>query len=227
MRPTVAPSRASPGASDCRAAGIPPRRRTSARALSSHEREAVREVLQDPRLVDRSPVEILATPLDEGQHLCSERTIDIPHPGPGRERAGSGATHCTIRAMRGPSSWPLLQTRSHASLASRLVEGICEKHAARPEVLTLHSDRGTPMTARHTAQPAADPGVTQSIHGRISRNAAEVREAVATFADDYNGAGGRRSSPSRQTSNRGAIPCYAFRRSVNPCPGNRGRYIRS
>ena len=35
----------------------------------------MREVLYAPRFVDRSPGEIVATLLDEGQYLCSERTI--------------------------------------------------------------------------------------------------------------------------------------------------------
>ena len=35
----------------------------------------VRETLTCPRFVDRSPAEVVATLLDEGEYLCSERTM--------------------------------------------------------------------------------------------------------------------------------------------------------
>ena len=50
----------------------------AARAPGKHLRqpfEQLRETLACPRFVDRSPAEIVATLLDEGQYLCSERTI--------------------------------------------------------------------------------------------------------------------------------------------------------
>jgi putative transposase len=50
-------------------------RRTPARALSSEERQAVLDVLHEPRFVDRAPAEVYATLLDEGERLCSERTM--------------------------------------------------------------------------------------------------------------------------------------------------------
>ena len=37
--------------------------------------EKVRETLACPRFVDRSPAEVVATLLDEGEYLCSERTM--------------------------------------------------------------------------------------------------------------------------------------------------------
>ncbi len=52
----------------------PPRGR-SPRALSAAERTAVLEVLHEPRFVDLAPPEVYATLLDEGQYLCSERTM--------------------------------------------------------------------------------------------------------------------------------------------------------
>ncbi len=48
-------------------------------------------------------------------------------------------------------------------LAGRLIEETCARHDVRPEVLTLHSDRGSPMTSKCTAQLLADLGVTQSL----------------------------------------------------------------
>ena len=51
------------------------RERTSPRALSAPERQRVLEVLHEPRFVDLAPAEVYATLLDEGQYVCSERTM--------------------------------------------------------------------------------------------------------------------------------------------------------
>ena len=48
-------------------------------------------------------------------------------------------------------------------MAGHLVGETCAKHGVRPEVLTLHSDRGSPMAAKCTVQLLADLGVTQSL----------------------------------------------------------------
>src|SRR5437867_6160989 len=53
---------------------LPPRP-TPARALPAEERQAVRDVLHEPRFVDLAPAEIYATLLDEDRYLCSERTL--------------------------------------------------------------------------------------------------------------------------------------------------------
>jgi putative transposase len=47
----------------------------SPRALSVGERDCVIEVLRSERFVDQAPREVYATLLDEGQHLCSPRTM--------------------------------------------------------------------------------------------------------------------------------------------------------
>ena len=57
----------------------------------------------------------------------------------------------------------MLADRENATLASRLIEETCSKYDVKPRVLTLHSDRGSPMTAKCTAQLLADLGVTQSL----------------------------------------------------------------
>ena len=57
----------------------------------------------------------------------------------------------------------MVAERETAGLAGRLIEESCLKHGVRPQVLTLHSDRGSPMTAKCTAQLLADLGVTQSL----------------------------------------------------------------
>ena len=48
---------------------------TPARVLDNTERERVLDVLASPRFLDRSPGEVVATLLDEGRYLCSERTM--------------------------------------------------------------------------------------------------------------------------------------------------------
>jgi putative transposase len=45
------------------------------RALSDAERQQVRDVLHAPRFVDVAPAEVVATLLDEGVWLASERTM--------------------------------------------------------------------------------------------------------------------------------------------------------
>ena len=55
--------------------GPAPARPAPARALSQPERETVRDLLNSPRFVDCAPAAIQATLLDEGQYLCSTRTM--------------------------------------------------------------------------------------------------------------------------------------------------------
>ncbi len=53
----------------------PPEKRPSHRALGAEERQAVLEVLHEPRFADLAPAEVYAGLLDEGRYLCSERTM--------------------------------------------------------------------------------------------------------------------------------------------------------
>ena len=57
----------------------------------------------------------------------------------------------------------MVAERESAALATRLIEQTCLKQAIAPQVLTLHSDRGAPMTSKCTAQLLADLGVTRSL----------------------------------------------------------------
>jgi putative transposase len=50
-------------------------RRPQPRALAPAEREKVKEVLHSERFVDTAPATVVATLLDEGTYLCSERTM--------------------------------------------------------------------------------------------------------------------------------------------------------
>lgn len=57
----------------------------------------------------------------------------------------------------------MLAPRENSTLAGRLIEETCARQGVRPQVLTLHSDRGAPMTSKCTAQLLADLGVTRSL----------------------------------------------------------------
>ena len=52
-----------------------PQRPSPARALSPQERQGVLDVLHSERFVDQAPQEVYAALLDEGQYLCSIRTM--------------------------------------------------------------------------------------------------------------------------------------------------------
>lgn len=55
---------------------VPPRPRSRPpRALSDAERQAVRDLLNQPRFADQAPAEVYATLLDEGRYQCSIRTM--------------------------------------------------------------------------------------------------------------------------------------------------------
>lgn len=175
-------------------------RKTPARALAPTERERVREVLYEPRFADRSPGEVVATLLDEGRYLCSERTMYrlLAERAESRERrnqrrhsvyakpeliatAPNQVWSWDITKLLGPKKWTyyylyvlldlysryavgwMVADRENASLASNLIEETSRKHDVSPKTLTLHSDRGSPMTAKCTAQLLADLGITRSL----------------------------------------------------------------
>jgi len=175
-------------------------RPTPARALSQEERQAVLDVLDSDRFVDRSPAEVYATLLDEGTYLCSVRTMYrvLAERAPVRERrnqlrhpsyqkpellatAPNEVWSWDISKLLGPQKWTyyylyvlidifsryvvgwMLADRENSLLAGRLIRETCEKHDVEPEVLALHSDRGSPMTSKTTAQLLADLGVVQSL----------------------------------------------------------------
>jgi len=49
--------------------------RHTGRRLSDAERQAVLEVLHEPRFADQPPAQVYAKLLDEGRYLCSVRTM--------------------------------------------------------------------------------------------------------------------------------------------------------
>ena len=162
--------------------------------------EAAERAIGSPRFLDRSPGEVVATLLDEGRYLCSERTMyrflaaeqpvrerrnQLSHPHYAKPELLATAPNqiwsWDITRLLGPKQWTyfylyvlldifsryvvgwMVAERENAALAARLIEQSCLKQAIQPQVLTLHSDRGSPMTAKCTAQLLADLGVTRSL----------------------------------------------------------------
>jgi putative transposase len=88
-----------------------------------------------------------------------------------------------ITKLRGPVKWTyyylyvildifsryavgwMVAEQENATLAEHLIDATCEKQAIRPGQLTLHADRGAPMTAKTVAELMVDLGVQQS-HSR-------------------------------------------------------------
>lgn len=56
----------------------------------------------------------------------------------------------------------LVASAENAGLASALIEETCDKHGIARDTLTLHSDRGSPMRAKTTAELLVDLGVASS-----------------------------------------------------------------
>ena len=56
----------------------------------------------------------------------------------------------------------LVAGAENAGLASALIEETCDKHGIARDTLTLHSDRGSPMRAKSTAELLVDLGVAAS-----------------------------------------------------------------
>ena len=175
-------------------------RPTPARALSRAEREAALAVLDSPRFVDRAPAEVVATLLEEGVYLCSERTMyrllssraqvrdrrdQLRHPAYQRPELVATAPgqvwSWDITKLLGPQKWTyyylyvildlysrfvvgwMLAPRENSNFAAHLIQQTCLKEGVEPQVLTLHSDRGSPMTSKCTAQLLADLGLVQSL----------------------------------------------------------------
>ena len=147
-------------------------RPTPARALCASERAHVLDVLASPRFVDRSPAEVVATLLDEGQYLCAERTMYriLAANQPVRERRNQRSHPCytkpelvatglnqtwswDITRLRGPKRWTSFYLYVLLDIFSRCVVGW----------MVADRENAAPMTSKCTAQLLADLGVTRSL----------------------------------------------------------------
>src|SRR5713226_1516298 len=57
----------------------------------------------------------------------------------------------------------LVAGAENAGLAAALIEETCDKHGVERDTLILHSDRGSPMRAKTTAELLVDLGVAASL----------------------------------------------------------------
>jgi len=160
------------------------------------------EILHEPRFADLAPAEVYATLLDEGQYVCSERTMyrilsrsqevrerrnQLRHPSHAApellaERPNE-VWSWDITKLLGPAKWTyfylyvildifsryvvgwMVAYRQSAVLAQRLIEETCARQGIASGQLTVHADRGGPMTAKPMALLLADLGVAKT-HSR-------------------------------------------------------------
>jgi putative transposase len=62
--------------------------------------------------------------------------------------------------------WAITPSES-AAVAQHMLTDACRRHGVQPGQLTVHADRGSPMTAKSTALLYADLGIAQS-HSRAA-----------------------------------------------------------
>ena len=130
-----------------------PERPVSARALSRAERASVLTILHAERFQDRSPAAVQATLLDEGQYLCSTRTMYriLEQQGESRERrdqlvhppyqktraAGHRANQLwswDITKLLGPAKWTYFYLYVILDVFSRYVVGWMIAHREGAEL---------------------------------------------------------------------------------------------
>ena len=131
-----------PPASPAPEPALPSARPAPARALSPIERASVLTVLHEERFQDRSPAAVQATLLDEGQYLCSTRTMYriLEDEGESRERrdqlvhpayqrpellatAPNQLWSWDITKLRGPAKWTYFYLYVILDVFSRYVTG--------------------------------------------------------------------------------------------------------
>jgi putative transposase len=163
------------------------------RALSDAERQAVRELLHAPRFVDVAPAEVVATLLDEGVYLASERTMyrilaeagqtgerrnQLTHPR--RARPELLATRpkelwsWDITKLLGPATWTYYYLYVILDVFSRYVVGWMVAHAEQ----AVLAER---LLAETTAKQQITPG-TLTVHA--DRGSSMTSKPVAFLLAD-------------------------------------------
>jgi putative transposase len=191
------------------------------------ERQRVLAHLHEERFVDQAPASIYATLLEEGQYLCSIRTMyrilenaqetrerraQRRHPSRAPPRLLATAPNQVwtwdITKLAGPRKWTtyplyvildmfsryvvawMIADRETAKLAGRLVREACLKEGIAKEQLTLHQDRGAPMTAKTFSQLLVDLDVLASYsRPRVSNDNpySESHFKTVKYASSYPG----------------------------------------
>lgn len=177
------------------------------RSLTSYEEQEVLALLRSTNYADLAPEAVVAALLDQGQYLCSPRTMyrilskhgevqerrqQLRHPDYKKPELLAQAPNqiwsWDITRLRGPAKWSyfylyvildifsrrvvgwMVAPSESASLAKRFIQETCDKEQVDPETLTIHSDRGVPMTSILVAQLLALLGVTKSLSRPYTSN---------------------------------------------------------
>jgi putative transposase len=173
-----------------------------ARALSDEERATVLAKLDSDELMDMSPAQVYAKLLEDGEYLCSQRTmyrILAAHDQVRERRAQRRHPEYTkpqlvatapnqvwswdTTKLPGPTKgtyftlyvildifsryivgWQVA-ARESAAVAQELIDACCTQQGVVRGQLTIHADRGSPMTAKSTALLYVDLGIAKS-HSR-------------------------------------------------------------
>ena len=170
-----------------------PSRARPPRALSDAERQAVREVLHTPRFVDVAPAEVVATLLDEGTYLASERTMyrilaeagqtgerraQLTHPRHARPELLATRPNelwsWDITKLLGPATWTYYYLYVILDVFSRYVVGWTVAHAERAAL----AER---LLAETTAKQQILPG-TLTVHA--DRGSSMTSKPVAFLLAD-------------------------------------------
>jgi putative transposase len=173
-----------------------------ARALTDEERVHVLATLDGEAFIDMAPGQVYAKLLEDGEYLCSTRTMyrvladadqvrerraQRRHPEYKKPQLVATAPNQVwswdTTKLPGPTKgtyytlyvildifsryivgWQVTE-RESAAAAQELIAACCEQQRIVREQLTVHSDRGSPMVAKSTAQLYIDLGVAKS-HSR-------------------------------------------------------------
>jgi putative transposase len=163
------------------------------RALSDAERQAVRAVLHAPRFVDLAPAEVVATLLDEGIYLASERTMyriladagqtgerrnQLTHPRHARPELLATRPNelwsWDITRLLGPATWTYYYLYVILDIFSRYVAGWMVAHAEQ----AVLAER---LLAETTAKQQITPG-TLTVHA--DRGSSMTSKPVAFLLAD-------------------------------------------
>jgi putative transposase len=173
-----------------------------ARALSDEERAHVLATLDSEAFMDVAPAQVYAKLLEDGEYLCSPRTMYrvLADADQVRERraqrrhpeyvkpqlvatAPNQVWSWDTTKLPGPTKgtyftlyvildifsryivgWQVTQ-RESAAVAQELIDACCKQQGVARGQLTIHADRGPPMTAKSTALLYVDLGIAKS-HSR-------------------------------------------------------------
>jgi putative transposase len=172
------------------------------RALAADERAHVLALLDSERFMDAAPAQVYAALLEDGDYVCSTRTMyrvlaehdqvrerraQRRHPDYKKPQLVATAPNQVwswdTTKLPGPTTgtyftlyivldifsryivgWQVA-ARESARIAQELIAACCAEQRVAPGQLTAHADRGSPMTAKSTAQLYVDLGIAKS-HSR-------------------------------------------------------------